>query len=336
MLVKYYYYQNAKEGNFMSNFQKNLKTLSQVYTQKCIAEKTGFSQSSINNYLTKQSEPSIQFLIALKNAFGICTDDFLFSDISMASAFSYERFVGNYIVCYFNNSAYKGEVHNVLNSTLNYGVISVTKTQDLGGKVIACATFFKEKKEAVKLLKETNALKDENAILDAHKKYNNFYKGTFSANTQSIFVHLSNSANGDQCFIILNNPHSTTEYIGGVGTVNSVARGREHNPCVEFIILSKKLINKTDAEVYDCLNFDDYKVNLDFAMKDILNLFKRLYVEQNDLSLGITETQKLAIVQNKLEYHFNSMLSANLFRFAKISNKEDDAVFKLLREGIDV
>ena len=73
----------SKRGNFMSNFQKNLKTLSQLYTQKYIAEKTGFSQSSINNYLTKQSEPSIQFLIALKNAFGICTDDFLFSDISI-------------------------------------------------------------------------------------------------------------------------------------------------------------------------------------------------------------------------------------------------------------
>ena len=72
----------------MSNFQKNLKILSNKYTQKYIADCTGFSQSSINNYLTKNSEPSIQFLIALKNAFGICLDDFLFSDIdSYAQSF---------------------------------------------------------------------------------------------------------------------------------------------------------------------------------------------------------------------------------------------------------
>ena len=65
----------------MSNFQKNLKVLANKYTQKYIAEKTGFSQSSINNYLAKSCEPSIQFLIALKNEFGICIDDFLFSEI---------------------------------------------------------------------------------------------------------------------------------------------------------------------------------------------------------------------------------------------------------------
>ena len=51
----------------MSNFQKNLKILSSKYTQRYIADRTGFSQSSINNYLTKNSEPSIAFLIALKN-----------------------------------------------------------------------------------------------------------------------------------------------------------------------------------------------------------------------------------------------------------------------------
>ncbi|MBR4998635.1 MAG: helix-turn-helix transcriptional regulator, partial [Clostridia bacterium] len=43
---------------FVSNFQKNLKVLANKYTQKYIAESTGFSQSSINNYITKSSEPS--------------------------------------------------------------------------------------------------------------------------------------------------------------------------------------------------------------------------------------------------------------------------------------
>ena len=71
-------------------------------------------------------------------------------------------------------------------------------------------------------------------------------------------------------------------------------------------------------------------------MKDLVGLFKRLYVEQNDLSLGITETQKLAIVQNKLEYHFDDILESNVFRFAKVSNKEDDVIYKLIKEGIDV
>ena len=64
----------------MTNFFKdNLKRLADKYTQKYIADKTGFSQSSINNYISKNSEPSIQFLVSLKDAFGIDLDDFLFS-----------------------------------------------------------------------------------------------------------------------------------------------------------------------------------------------------------------------------------------------------------------
>lgn len=319
----------------MSKFQNNLKILTSKYTQKYIAECTGFSQSSINNYLTKNSEPSIQFLVALKNAFGICLDDFLFSDIDLSNEVSYDRFIGNYIVYYYNNNSYKGEVHVNLANTLNYGVISIFKEKELDKNVVVYATFLKTKAEATKLLKELNRTKNEK-LLSVFEKTSNVYKGVISTTEQTIFIDVSNNLNGDQTLIILNNPPSKNDYIGGVGTVNSVARGREHNPCVQFIILSKKLIDKPDGEIYDCLKFDDFNVDLDFAVKDVVDLFKRLYIDTNDISTSLTENQKNAIIQNKLEYHFNETIQANLFRFAKISNKEDDKIFKLLREGIDV
>ena len=135
--------------------------------------------------------------------------------------------------------------------------------------------------------------------------------------------------------MIFNNPPSKDNYIGGVGTVNTVTRGRENNPCIEFIILSQKVIDRPDGEIYEILKFDDYNVNLDFAMKDVIELFKRLYLDKNEISLNLTENQKLAVIQNKLEYHFNEILDANVFRFAKISNREDDIIYKLIKEGID-
>ena len=141
----------------MSNFQKNLKVLANKYTQKYIAECTGFSQSSINNYLTKSSEPSIQFLIALKNAFGICIDDFLFADIATQEQINYDRFVGNYIVYYYNNNAYKGEVHTNLANTLSYGVVSVVKMNSNDNSVEVLGNFMKSKTEAVSILKELNS-----------------------------------------------------------------------------------------------------------------------------------------------------------------------------------
>ena len=320
----------------MSKFQENLRILTNKYTQKYIAERTGFSQSSINNYLTKSSEPSIQFLIALKNAFGICLDDFLFSDIDVVQQTSYDRFLGNYIVYYYNNNSYKGEVHTNLSNTLNYGVISVVKEQELNNNVVVYGTFLREKSEAVKLLKRLNALVNVADCKSEHQSMNNFYIGEIDTTEQSIFLDMHNKVNSDQCYIILNNPPSQSEYIGGVGTVNTVARGREHNPCVEFMILSKKLIDKPDGEIYECLKFDDFNVNLGYAVKDIVDLFKRLYLEQNEISTSLMESQKMAILQNKMEYHFNEVLDANVFRFAKISNREDDMVFKLIKEAVDV
>ncbi|MBO5955022.1 MAG: helix-turn-helix transcriptional regulator [Clostridia bacterium] len=320
----------------MSNFQKNLKLLASKYTQKQIADKTGFSQSSINNYLTKSSEPSIQFLIALKNAFGICIDDFLFAEIEEENEVSYERFIGNYLVYYYNNNSYKGEVHTNLNNTLNYGVISVANSTEMGKSVIVYGLFMKDKTDAIKILKQLNMAKSSKEIVEIYHKAENYYKGDITTNKQSIYFDLHNKFNGDQCSMIFNNPPSNTNYVGGVGTVNTMARGREHNPCVQFLIMSKKMIDRPDGEIYDCLKFDDINVNLDYAVKDLVDLFKRLFAEKNELSSSLTENQKVAILQNKIEYHFNEILEANVFRFAKISNKEDDVIYKLIKEGVDV
>lgn len=317
-----------------SKFQSNLRKLAQNYSQKQIAIKTGFSQSSINNYLSGSSDPSIQFVIALKDAFGISVDDFLFSDFQVENQVSYEQFLGNYIIYYYNNSSYKGEVHTNITNTLNYGVLSVYRKDGFDGDIKVSATFFKDKISAVKLLKLLNS--SENSADDFFKNAENVYDGEISCTDQSLFFILSNKDNFDKCFIILNNPPTKQKYIGGVGTVNSIARGREHNPCVQFIILSKKIIDVPDGELYNILKFEDYTVSLDYAIKDTIDLFKRLYAEKNELSIELSETQKLAIVRNKLEYYFNDILSANTFRFAKVSNKEDDGIYKLIKEGIDV
>ena len=258
------------------------------------------------------------------------------SDIDIAEEVSYDRYLGNYIVYYYNNNSYKGEVHTNLSNTLNYGVISIVKEKELDKNVAVYGTFFKSKAEVVKLLKELNAMTKYSDIVDRHKSHSNVYKGELFVSDQIISLDLDNANNGDRSFMIFNNPPSNAGYIGGVGTMNTVSRGREHNPCVQFLIISKRLIDRPDGEIYECLKFDDYSVNLDFAIKDLIELFKRLFVDDNELNQNLTENQKSAIVQNKLEYHFNDILDANVFRFAKISNKEDDRVYKLIKEGVDV
>lgn len=314
-------------------FQENLKKLTKKYSQKYIAEKTGFSQSSINNYIAKKSEPSIQFLIALKDSFGISVDDFLFSSFEFEEQVSYDRYIGNYLIYYYNNDSYKGEVHTNLKSTLKYGVLSIYKNKNFDKNVKVIATFMKDRASAIDILKQLNKIDD---IEKSYPENEKFYNGNISITDQSIFINLINKDNADQTSLVFHNPPSKLEYLGGVGTVNSIARGREHNPCIQFMIMSKKIIDVPDGEIYNLLKLDDYNVNMEENIKDIIDLFKRLYVEKNEISMELTENQKMAVIRNKLEYHFDEILEANLFRFAKVSNKEDDTIFKLIREGIDV
>ena len=316
-------------------FQENLKKLAEKYTQKYIAQKTGFSQSSVNNYISKASEPSIQFLVALKNAFGIDVNEFLFSDYGVGEEVSYDRFLGNYIMYYYNNDSYKGEVHSNLKNTLNYGVLSIYK-EGILGQVVTRAAVFEDRSKATKLLEKCNHVSSTEELLEAYKDQGYPYVGKISTNDQSIFLEMKNIEKKDQGYIILNNPPSKSEYRGGVAAVSSIARGREHNPCIQFMIISKKLLDVPDGELYESLKFDKYEVNMDDNIKDIISLFKRLYVEKNDLASDLTEAQKMAIVRNKIEYHLNEILEANVFRFAKVSNREDDRVYRLIREGLDV
>lgn len=318
-----------------SMFQENLKKLAEKYTQKYIAQKTGFSQSSVNNYISKASEPSIQFLIALKNAFGIDVNEFLFSNYGVGEEVNYDRFLGNYIMYYYNNDSYKGEVHSNLKNTLNYGVLSIYK-EGILGQVVTRASVFEDRSKATKLLVKCNHAGSIEELLEAHKDQGYSYVGKISTNDQSIFLEMKNNEKKDQGYIILNNPPSKSEYKGGVAAVSSIARGREHNPCIQFMIISKKLLDVPDGDLYESLKFDKFEVNMDDNIKDIISLFKRLYVEKNDLASDLTEAQKMAIVRNKIEYHLNEILEANVFRFAKVSNREDDRVYRLIREGLDV
>ena len=315
-------------------FQKNLKKLSEMHTQRYLAEKTGFSQASINNYITKTNEPSMQFLIALKKAFGISIDDFLFKELSLEGNLDMNRYVGNYIVYYYNNNSYKGEIHNNLQNTLNYGVISIVREKQYQFSVLG--SFLKSKEDAIDTLKKLESKTKLADITEIHAKSNNLYSGNFHVSNQNIFLYLTNKDIDDECFIILNNPPSESSYIGGLGTINTVARGREHNPCVQFIILSKKVIDRPDGEIYNALKLDYSNISFDTQIRDLIALFKRLYIDANELSANLTESQKSAVIENNIKFFFNEIVEANMFRFAKVSNREDDLLYRILKEGFDV
>ena len=209
----------------MDNFLNNLKCLTEVFSQKDIAQKTGFSASSINNYLSGKSQPSAMFLLKLKEAYKIDIDQFMTSKIDkenfMKQNLSYRKFFGNYIVYYYNSSAYKGKVGSYNYDILTFGVISIIDDKDISSPkgTLASGIFMLTRMEAEKYLKVLDSFNgDVEKIKSFYSSFPNSYFGNLEQNTTQLFISLKN--NNDQCLIILNNPPSSKKYRGGLGTVN--------------------------------------------------------------------------------------------------------------------
>ena len=144
-----------------------------------------------------------------------------------------------------------------------------------------------------------------------------------------MFIYLKSEELNDQSLIILNNPPSNKLYVGGLGTANSVSRGREHMPCVQFILISRNILKIPDGEVYNLLSLGVSDVNVETETDQLIALFKNLYVNV-DLKDDLSEFQKKKIVENSLTNTLIELIDANMFRFAKVSNMEVDDYYRII------
>lgn len=320
----------------MDNFLNNLKCLTEVFSQKDIAQKTGFSASSINNYLSGKSQPSALFLLKLKEAYKIDIDQFMTAKIDkenfMKQNLSYRKFFGNYIVYYYNSSAYKGKVGSYNYDILTFGVISIIDDKDISSPkgTLASGIFMLTRMEAEKYLKVLDSFNgDVEKIKSFYSSFPNSYFGNLEQNTTQLFISLKN--NNDQCLIILNNPPSSKKYRGGLGTVNSISRGREHVPCVQYILLSNVSFKVPDGEIYNILSLGVSDINIKNETKELIELIKNLYLSSKPT--GLSEYQQRKIVEDSIENIVQNAVDANLFRFAKVSNMEDDQYYRLIKDA---
>lgn len=330
---------NIKEQ--MLNFNKNLKFLMQrdSINQKQLSSKTGISAATINNYVSKNSEPSLKFLLWIKKIFNVDIDAMFESDlekiaesktisINPANA-RMEKYLDSYILYFYNSSEYKGKVSSYSKTTLKYGVLSLVLDNSTG-KVSAIASFIKTRDEAEEAKLKLEGLTHIQDIHNVHDSIGVKYLGNIDISDTQLFIYLKNDEQNDQSLIILNNPPSNKKYIGGLGTVNSISRGREHMPCVQFIIVSKNILKIPDGEIYNLLSLGVSDVNVEKETEQLISLFKNLYVNV-DLKDDLSDFQKKKILENSLTNIFSELVDANLFRFAKVSNMEDDDYYRIIK-----
>ena len=345
---------NESDGNF---FAENLKSImrEKLISQRKLAELTGVSVASINNYLNKVSDPSVAFLLKLKLAFNLSIDSLLTEKLDansehpnvnilntedkyLASAASYRNYLGNYIVYYYDSSAYKGKSASTTKDALRYGVISIYETPNrntINEQFKVTTTFIKIREEAEKLKRELDKLASpsEEVLLTTHSKYGVGYSGKIELTFAQTFILMESPVYNDKALIIFNNPPTTKKYVGGIGTVNSISRGREQMPCIQFIMLSRYILSIADGEIYNLLALGEMDIDIRNETEQLLKLFKNLYITpvQNGETEVLEDYQKFKIMQNSVELMVDNLIEANMFRFAKISNFDDDNYYRLIK-----
>ncbi len=330
---------NIKEQ--VLNFNKNLRYLMKKNTlnQKQLSEKTGISAATINNYVRKNCEPSVKFLLWVKKIFNVDIDAMFENDLKKLEENKIngplplnarmEKYLDSYILYFYNSSEYKGKVSSYSKTTLKYGVLSLVLDKS-NGMVSAIASFIKTRDEAEEAKLKLDGLTHIQEIHNVHDSIGVKYTGNIEVSDTQLFIYLKSDELSDQSLIILNNPPSNKKYIGGLGTANSVSRGREQMPCVQFIIVSRNILKIPDGEIYNLLSLGVSDVNVEKETEQLISLFKNLYVNV-DLKDDLSDFQKKKIIENSLTNTFAELVDANLFRFAKVSNMEDDDYYRIIK-----
>ena len=314
-------------------------------TQKEMAKRLGVAPASMTDYCKGRRLPNMQFFVALKEQFGISIDDFVTKDLTPSAApappktqvfdqqllETYRKYCCSQFLYYFDTSKTKGrDVQGPRDSVL-YGVLYIYENPDsMEVPEFKCAAILgiKDRDEVSRLKSKLDKMKDPGKILAyINSDYESAaYYGDFTLSQLYGFVSISH-ANTDKALLIFHRiDNNKPEIIGGIGTINSESKGREHVPVVQFMGMSKYPLSMSVEEIHYNLLLDYPNFEADQKMVDeMITNFKALYADPNGaICKDFSEYEKAIMVKSTLDRFVRTALTRNMFRYGKITGTTDD------------
>ena len=321
-------------------FSRNMKALREKANCKAnmIAEEIGISPACYSKYVTNEKVPPVfPFLVGAKEYFGYSIDELLFTDLSKEMELVkehkddvpeavYEKYYGLYQGFYFDNSAYKGRESAEDATALKSCVLLVYKkkaNKEVVHKVLA--SFGMTKETAQKLYEDVakyvNGFSWENAVnyMLSRNKELRLYQGKLKLSSEHVYIDAS-LGNKDKVSMIFYNTNYE-KFVGGLGTVSSVSCGRHQEPVIQYLGLSRYLLNTSKEEICTHL-LTSYRVKINNSMDDLMEMIDDLY--NNGRMSGLNAEEKRVMIRFRLEKIVNDTLSKNLFRRASVSERDDE------------
>lgn len=318
-------------------------------TQKDLATKVGVAEATMSDYCKGHRIPNAEFFVSLKKHYDISIDDFLTKSITPVASVllvkenamddelleAYQKYCGVYYVYYFDTRLFKGNDTQSPKDSVLFGVLFVYENpSSLDVPEFSCAAVLGVRdREKVDLLKnDLEGFKDPSKVLEhiASDYPETAYYGDFELSREHVFISLSH-ANTDKALLIFHRVNNKSSYSGGIGTVNSVSKGRERAPVVQFIGLSRKTLSMSAEEIQHSLLLDYPSFSAEDEAEEMVQTFKTLYAEPEQSQEGFSDYQKSIMVQSTLERFIKKSLERNMFRYGKISARDDDEWYHAIK-----
>lgn len=320
---------------------------------KQLAEMTGYSEAAVCRYFKVGKNgklPPIDFFYKLKQLFDISIDDFISRPIMEPVSKPDEgrlsreleelklgrKYCGNYLVYYLDTSNYKGRDYKNASESLVYGILCINEVETIDIPEFKCTAILglRNRKRAY-LIKERldNAENFDDVILDVipNTISPNIYKGTLEFGTRLTYISLKHG-NQDQALLVLYRiDNNKLIYNGGLATINSGSKGRETMPTSQFIGLSRYPLSQSPEEIHHELLLSYPTLKADAEVKDLISMFKNTYSHDSREFSVYTEYQKELMVKAYLESEIKKIITRNSERYAKISTRDDDAWYHLVK-----
>lgn len=333
---------------------KNIKTLRTVYkkSQKEFSKSAGISTPTLSSYENGATLPSLEFLLYLQDRYNISIDLFVSEFISASEIQQtssclpsiyippiISKYEGTYILYYYTTST-QGTQHDPIPShALRTGLLTLYLKQNGNVNAIACFNLSESVSQNIYSTIIQNTTEHEMAknvefIKQTYKTTSetNMYIGYVDFSPNNIFIHLNHN-NRDYSLIILKNPNSEQKiYWGGIGTMNSVSKGNSQDPCIECVALSRYPLKISTDEIARELQFNHIDLNMYNETIELINIFKKLYIDSSTISLPFSDEQKTYLVQSLLEKYISESITSNLFRTKKISSEVDDNWYHIVKK----
>ncbi len=290
-------------------------------TQKHLAEQLGVAAATMTDYCNGKRVPQATFLVELRKHYGVDLNTFMTSDIStrITSCTPVEeslndslqntcrKYCGLYYTYYLDTSKFKGRDTLTPAMSLLFGILYIYEDPSIfTGPRYNCAA------------------------VDCS---NRAYYGSFEISQEHVFLNMRHECTDRALAILHRVDNNKTDYSGGIATINSISKGRERMPVVQFFGISRHPITMSPEEIQHALLLNFPTITVEDEVEEMLRVLRMLYVNNDEVRLSFSPEQKKAVIRSTLERAVRKNLERNAFRYAKISEEDDDAWYHCIKSS---